>query len=287
MGHKPFLVIADHLARHGIATLRLDSRGIGGSSGDYMAAGGDELAGDLLSAVAFLSKQPGIQAHAIGLIGHSEGGAVASIAAAKSTVVRFLVLLAAPGLPDTELFALRIAAAGKGKGLSDAEVQRTQEAFREARGRMFRGAADPDMKRAFADVVHLMLPPGVEALAPAVAAAVDQQIAAAQTANRGFFLSHDPRASLGRVRCSVLAVNGAKDQNVPPEENLAAIKGALAAEKNPDVQVVEIDGLNHFFQTAITGSSLEVGQIEETFAPRVLDLLTDWLQDHTRTRAGG
>jgi hypothetical protein len=82
-------------------------------------------------------------------------------------------------------------------------------------------------------------------------------------------------------------VNGAKDQNVPPEENLAAIKGALAAEKNPDVQVVEIDGLNHFFQTAITGSSLEVGQIEETFAPRVLDLLTDWLQDHTRTRAGG
>ncbi len=278
MGHKPFLVIADHLARHGIAALRLDSRGIGGSSGNYLQSGGDELAGDLLSAVEFLKKQPEIEPRAIGLLGHSAGGTVSSVAATKSPDVRFLVLLAAPGLPDTELLAIRIGAAGASSGLSTGEVRKTQEAFRQARARMFRGESDPEMKGAFVDVVRLMLPPGVEAPPQALAAAVEQEITAARTPNKSFFLSHDPRVSLSRVICPVLALNGSKDQNVPAKESLAAIKDALARGKNSDAKIVEIDGLNHFFQSAITGSSMEVGQIEETFSPRALDLIVSWIQ---------
>lgn len=137
MGHKPFLVIADHFARHGIAALRLDSRGIGGSSGVYAQSSGDELAGDLLSAVEFLRKQPGIEPAAIGLIGHSEGGTVSALAAVRSSDVKFLVLLAAPGLPDTELIALRIAAAGRDRGIPAADVRRKQDAFRWLAGACF------------------------------------------------------------------------------------------------------------------------------------------------------
>jgi pimeloyl-ACP methyl ester carboxylesterase len=278
MGHKPFLVIADYLALHGIAALRLDSRGIGGSSGNYNQSTGDELAGDLLSAVEFLKKQPEIDPRAIGLMGHSAGGIVSMIAATKSPDVRFLVLLAAPGLPDTEVLAIRVGLAGAGRGLSAVDVQRTQEAFRQARARMLRGESVPEMKSAFVEVVRQMLPPGVDAPPQALAAAVDQEIAAARTPNKGFFLSHDPRVTLSRVSCPVLAMNGAKDQNVPAKESLAAIQKALARGKNPNAKIVEIDGLNHFFQTAITGSSMEVGQIEETFSPLALDLIVSWVQ---------
>ena len=280
MGHKPFLVIADYLARHGIAALRLDSRGVGGSSGNYSQSTGDELAGDLLSAIEFLKKQPEIDPRAIGLVGHSAGGIVSSLAAAKSPDVRFLVLLAAPGLPDTEVLAIRVGAAGASRGLSAAEVRKTQDAFRRARARMLRGESDPEMKSAFIDVVRLLLPPGVDAPPQALAAAVEQEMAAARTPNKSFFLSHDPRVSLSRVSCPVLALNGSKDQNVPAKESLAAIKDALARGKNPNAKSVEIDGLNHFFQTAITGSSMEVGQIEETFSPLVLDLIVSWVQSH-------
>jgi uncharacterized protein len=280
MGHKPFLVIADYLARHGIAALRLDSRGIGGSSGNYIQSGGDELAGDLVSAVEFLKQQPEIEPRAIGLAGHSAGGTVSLLAATKSPDVNFLVLLATPGLPDTELLVIRVGVAGASRGLSATEVLKTQEAFRQARARMLRGESDPEMKGALVDVVRLMLPPGVDAPPQALAAAVDQEIAAARTPNRSFFLSHDPRVSLSRVRCPVLALNGAKDQNVPAKESLAAIREALARGTGPDAKVVEIDGLNHFFQPAITGSSMEVGQIEETFSPRALDLIVSWVQSH-------
>lgn len=132
------------------------------------------------------------------------------------------------------------------------------------------------MKNAFTEVVRLLLPPGVDVPPPALAAAVEQQIAAARDPQTRFFLSHDPRATLARIQCPVLALNGSKDQNVPAKESLEAIKEALA--KNPAARTTEIEGLNHFFQTAITGSSMEVGQIDETIAPRVLHLLVDWIR---------
>jgi hypothetical protein len=111
---------------------------------------------------------------------------------------------------------------------------------------------------------------------------VEQQMAAAKTPNTGFFLSYDPRTSLSQVRCPVLALNGTKDQNVAAEENLAAISAALRAAGNPSVKTIKLDGLNHFFQTAKTGSSLEVGQIEETIAPAALDHIAGWIHSVTQ-----
>jgi uncharacterized protein len=152
MGHKPFLVVADHLARRGIASLRLDSRGIGGSTGSYMQAGGEELAADLRAAVSFLKQQPEVDPQVLGLVGHSQGGIVGALAAAGSPDVRFLVLLAAPGLTDTELFEQRIAAAAQGKGIPAVDIGRYQKAFREARLRTFSGDSDEQVKNTFVEV---------------------------------------------------------------------------------------------------------------------------------------
>lgn len=214
---------------------------------------------------------------ALGLVGHSQGGIVCALAAAGSPDARFLVLLAAPGLTDTELFERRIAAAAQGKGIPAVDVERHQKAFREARTRMFRGDSGEQVKNTFVEVVRLMAPAGVT-LPPAVlAAAVDQQIAAARTPNASFFLPLDPRTVYNRVRCPALALNGSRDQNVPSKENLAAIEKAFHEGKNRNLKTMELDGLNHFFQTADTGSSTEVARIEETFAPAALDVISRWV----------
>jgi hypothetical protein len=97
-----------------------------------------------------------------------------------------------------------------------------------------------------------------------------------------FFLNYDPAVNLRQVKCPVLAIDGEKDLQVPPKEDLAAIKAALAG--NPDVQTIELLGLNHLMQTATTGLPAEYGDIEETMAPIALDTITTWIVKHTSGR---
>ena len=92
-----------------------------------------------------------------------------------------------------------------------------------------------------------------------------------------FFLKYDPAPTLEKVRCPVLAVNGSKDLQVPPKENLEAIKQALAKGGNKRGTVIEFDGLNHLFQECKTGSPDEYMNIEQTFSPKVLDEITRWI----------
>ena len=103
LGHRPFLVLADHLTRNGIAVLRCDDRGVGGSTGNTSTSTTADFADDALVGVAFLKARPEIDGKKIGLIGHSEGGVAAPIAATKSTDVAFIVLLAGTGLPGEEI----------------------------------------------------------------------------------------------------------------------------------------------------------------------------------------
>ena len=148
MGHKPFLVIADDLARHGIAALRLDSRGVGVRPATTVNPPATSFPAISFRQSSFSRSSLRSIRGPFGLVGHSAGGIVSSLAAAKSPDVRFLVLLASPGLPDTEVLAIRVGAAGASRGLSAAEVRKTQDAFRRARARMLRGESDPEMKSA-------------------------------------------------------------------------------------------------------------------------------------------
>jgi fermentation-respiration switch protein FrsA (DUF1100 family) len=87
-----------------------------------------------------------------------------------------------------------------------------------------------------------------------------------------------------QVECSVLAINGEKDLQVPPEENLQAIEEALNAGGNKDYTVKELPGLNHLFQTAQTGSPSEYAAIEETISPTALEVIGDWISEHTQEK---
>ncbi len=114
--HKPFLVLADHLTRNGIAVLRVDDRGAGGSTGDRTQATSADYAEDSLAGVAFLNCHPKIAGEHVGLIGHSEGGTIASLAAAASPDVAFIIMLASPGLPGAEYHLQYEASTGRAMG---------------------------------------------------------------------------------------------------------------------------------------------------------------------------
>jgi fermentation-respiration switch protein FrsA (DUF1100 family) len=99
-----------------------------------------------------------------------------------------------------------------------------------------------------------------------------------------FFLTYDPKPTLTKVKCPVLAINGEKDLQVPPKENLSAIEEALVAGGNKNFIVKELPGLNHLFQTAQTGVPSEYAKIEETISPIALKIIGDWISEQAKNK---
>ncbi len=272
MGHKPFLVIADHLTRHGIAVLRFDDRGVGKSTGEHDKATSADFAEDVAGAVAFLKTRKEIGK--IGLMGHSEGGLIAPMVAAKTADVAFIVLLAGPGLSGDEILFSQGKALIKGAGKSD-EDAKTARAIQEKLFALVKKDATAEEVMTEADALVAALPEkdrkefregGGKA-----------RIGILTSPWYRAFIKYDPRPTLRQVKCPVLAVNGELDIQVLPKENLAEIEKALKEGKNPDVTIKEFPKLNHLFQTAKTGMVAEYGHIEETFAPEALEAVTAWV----------
>lgn len=293
MGHRPFLVLADHLTRQGIAVLRSDDRGVGGSQGDFSAATSRDFAGDVAAAVTWLRDRPEVDADAVGLVGHSEGGLIAPMVAVERQSVDFVVLLAGPGLPGEKILYMQGAAIARAMGAPDATVDRTTALQR----RLFavvRATEDPSRRgprlreelQAILDETPaaerpgLGIPPGQEETW------IQQQAQALSTPWFRSFLLHDPAEDLRNLRIPILALLGAKDLQVPAEENAAAIRAALEAGRNPDATVEVLEGLNHLFQRASSGVPAEYAQIEETMAPSALERVSSWILARTG-RTGG
>lgn len=279
-GHKPFLVIADHLTSNGIAVLRVDDRGIGGSTGDMSIATSEDFASDVLAGVHFLAGQSEIDPSRIGLIGHSEGGIIAPMVAAASDDVAFIVLLAGSAIPGRDLMIMQLAAVQRSIGRPEGNVDQQVEAQRSLLELASEGAGFLALTAAVAELTRIQLSNVVEGQRPSteeLKPAIEAQARLLTTPWWRFFLTYDPRTALREVQCPVLAINGSLDVQVPPGPNLDAIRDALAEAGNDDITVEELGGLNHLFQTATTGSPTEYGEIEETFAPAVLDLITSWV----------
>jgi pimeloyl-ACP methyl ester carboxylesterase len=276
LGHKPFLVIADRLTRDGIAVLRVDDRGFGKSTGDFLKASIQDFAVDAAAQVAWLRKRPDIDPGRIGLIGHSEGGVVAPLVAAKDRKIAFVVMMAGPGAPLAEVLKAQRALLGPGMGMSPEKLAQSQLLIDKAVAAMI-GAKDQAAAEAQALAV---LTPGYAALGqPASqAAAAAKQLSAPEIRS---LLVYDPRPTLALVKAPILALNGSKDMQVPAEMDLAAIRGATKA--NRDVTLVELPNLNHLFQTAKTGAVGEYADIEETVAPIALDTMSAWIVKHTHS----
>lgn len=268
-GHQLFLVLADHLTRQGIAVLRFDKRGVGQSTGDYPNATSAEFADDVDAGIAYLKTRPEIDAGRLGLIGHSEGGLIAPMVAARDSSVAFIVLMAGPGIRGDEIVLAQGRLIAKAMGASEAAIE--QEA---AIGRKVFAAVESarDAADAAAKAREIL---AASKRAGTSDTAVEARAKAVSSNWFRFFLAYDPKPALRQVKCPLLAVTGSKDLQVPAKENLDAIREALAG--NPDVEVVELPGLNHLFQTASTGAPREYVEIEETMAPSALDLISRWI----------
>lgn len=280
LGHKPFLVIADYLARHGIASLRYDDRGFAGSTGKFAAATSADFANDAQAAVAFLRKQPGIAANRVGILGHSEGGLVAPIVAARDPDVAFIVLLAGPGVPGDSILLMQeeliAKAAGAPQAAIDTNIAVNERLF--AAVKAARDSADAVARvNAIVDRMVASVPADEQASARARLDAAAKQVLSPWMR---YFLSYDPRPTLRRVHVPVLALDGSLDLQVPPHQDLAAIDTALKQGGNRDYRVELLPGLNHLFQPAKTGSPSEYASIEETFSPAALAIIADWINAH-------
>lgn len=292
MGHKPFLVLADYLTRRGFAVLRVDDRGVGGSTGSVMQSTLRDFAEDALAGVTYLRSRDDIER--IGLIGHSEGGVVASMAANSSKDVDFVVLIASPGVPIDELLIQQGRAIGAASGMSERMLSFSEEMQREIFA-VLRSTSDSDEAISKIQALWADRKPKVElALASAggsISDADKTHIATFETTLQAQaraittpwfrdLLDHDPAVALEQLRCPVLAVGGTLDLQVPVEENMAAIEKALRVAQNRDVATIKLPGLNHLMQTARTGLPAEYATIEETFAPAALEAIGDWLLSH-------
>jgi pimeloyl-ACP methyl ester carboxylesterase len=277
LGHKPFLVLADFLTRQGVAVLRVDDRGVGGSTGSVPDSTGENFAADVLAGIEFLKGRKGINPKQIGLIGHSEGGLVAPLVASQSNDVAFIVLLAGPGLPGEEILYLQGALILKANGAT-AEALARQRAGQEMMFSILKQEKDNTVaEKKMREGFDKQMAGANEAEKTQANQSFEAQIKMVLSPWFRYFLTYDPRPTLARVKCPVLALNGANDLQVPAPENLREIDAALKAAGNKDVTVMRLSKLNHLFQTSETGSLSEYVKIEETFAPVALKTIGDWI----------
>lgn len=283
-GHRPFWVLADYLTRRGIAVLRYDDRGVGASEGDFAAATSEDFAGDALAGVAYLKSRADIRPAQIGLIGHSEGGLIAPMAAVQSRDVAFIVLLAGPGIPGDRILDLQTALIMKANGAGDALIQKDREMSQHIFGIIKHEADAAAAREAIIAYFQEEWDRMDDAMRDAfresgtTPESMEMRVKSLLSPWFRYFLSYDPVPTLQKVACPVLALNGEKDLQVPPQENLDAIEAALKAGGNKDYTVQELPGLNHLFQTADTGAPEEYAKIEETFAPAALQVIADWIK---------
>ncbi len=278
--HKPFKVIADHLTRNGIAVLRYDDRGVGGSKGSLTGATSLSFAGDAEAAVTFLAGRPEIDPKKIGLAGHSEGGLIAPIVASRNSTIAFVISLAGPGVTGYDAIIQQNIDFFRVTGMPEADLEKQLHMLRN----IFRFVMAGEDQRTVAKQAMEWYNKELDAkgVTPEERREQMSQFAQAlvQTNNAWwkYFLSSDPAQFWSKVRCPVLALNGDKDIQVNHAQNLPAIKAAVKKGGNRKVKTVSLPGLNHLFQRAETGAVTEYATIEETFSPAALDLMTSWIR---------
>ncbi len=278
MGHKPFLVIADYLTRNGIAVLRYDDRGIAESSGKFDEANSEDFSHDVEAAVDYLKTRTDIRKSQIGLIGHSEGGLIAPMVAARNKDIAFIVLLAGPGIKGSEILLSQQRAIFKASGLTDEEIKQrtsTTASLFDIISTSESNHLDRDLNDYIEKLVALQ---GGEAQDMSTREYIEMQLQEISTPWMSYFIKHDPVPVLNKVKVPVLALNGGKDIQVQAKLNLPAVQKALVAGGNKKVTIKEYPNLNHLFQEATTGFPDEYFKIEQTFSPAVLQDMRDWIK---------
>ncbi len=280
--HKPFLILSDYLTRQGIAVLRYDDRGVGKSTGSFGTATSADFAGDAQAALAYLKTRKDIRTDRLGLIGHSEGGIIAPMIAARSRDVAFIVMMAGTGVPGDEIILEQATLIGKAMGVSEKQLLQAREINKKIYDLIKSGKDSATVTPQLRSLLAAATDTTKRNDATASNAAINAQIRQITSPWFRYFLAYDPRTALKMVHCPVLALNGEKDLQVPPRQNLPIIESTLRMGGNNDVTVREIPGLNHLFQAATTGAPSEYAKIEETISPAALKLIGDWILERCK-----
>ena len=274
-GHRPFLVWSDHLTRAGVAVLRVDDAGAGGSTAHPQPPTTADFAGDASAGVDFLLADERIGP--IGLMGHSEGGAIAAIVAAQREDVAFVVLLAGPGVPGAELLRRQNERLFESAGLPEDRRQALLALLDQLFAALTSERDEADLRLEVEEIVRRQFEasgvPAAQQDESQVQAAVDQALDPWMR----YFLAFDPRPALSAVRAPVLALSGELDLQVDGQQSMTAIAEALEAGGNREVTLRSLPGHNHLFQRASTGRIDEYSAIEETVSPEVLEQVRDWI----------
>ncbi len=280
LGHKPFWVIADYLTKNGIAVLRYDDRGVGSSTGNFSSATTMDFARDASSAVDYLKKYKKVDKNKIGIIGHSEGGTIAPIVASNpKNNIGFIVMLAGTAIPGSEIILKQQELISSVNGEEEEDIVENKNfniaLFQFIQENQESPSFNADL-RIYIDNYFVenktKLPEGMPK-----SKVIDFLINTYTSPWMSFFLFYDPQYAFLRTQCPVLALNGSKDLQVTPKENLSLFKSLAELSGNQNVTTLELPNLNHLFQECETGSPSEYGKIEQTFSPEVLVLIKNWI----------
>ena len=256
-GHKPFAVIADALARAGIATLRYDDRGYDGYDGNISECTVEDFMNDALAGISLLKEQ----FDKVGVLGHSEGGTIALMLAAEHKV-DFAISLAGMAVSGAETLIRQNRIALSDAGIPEEAIETYLTLLSGAFESVKYGTSMPEV--------------GTSDIPDILKRNYLAVIQAIRTPYMKHFLGLDIRSVLSMITCPVLALNGKKDIQVEYERNLDAIRCGLSA--NPANTIQAVEGVNHLFQHCATGAVSEYKEIEETFVPEVLDLIISWIK---------
>lgn len=277
-GSPMFRMIAEYLARRGVATLRVDDRGAGLSTGPSVDnSTSAELADDALACIRFLKRRPEVRPDSIGLIGHSEGAMIAPMIAVKEPGLRFLVLLAPPAVSGGEIRIKQLTRQLTQQGAKPEIVRAVEE---QARRLMAFIAGGRDDDETFYRIGHDFVAAHGLAKEKITRALIDNLLSDFRSRWFKFFVSYDPARTLKTLKTPTLAVIGSADAQVPVEQNLIPLVTSLTEAKNPDFTVAVMPDQDHFF-LVFEGRRLDrhkFGKME--VSPGLLELMTQWIQQH-------
>ena len=270
MQHKPFLVLADYLASQGIAVLRYDDRGMGASTGDAKHGTTALFSEDAEAMFDAVMRSTHINTSRLGIGGHSEGGAIAPMVAAKNKDVKFVVMLAGQGCTGLDVLMQQNDAIFRANGLSDSLLTLRNNCMRELFS-MPIGSGQKDYKKVIDHHTAGLTKEQIDSIGMGRGAAATMKQQMDLPWIRAF-LTLDPAEYLPKVSCPVLAIGGSKDLQVLAQPNLDRIMKMC-----PQADCRELTGLNHLFQHCKKGSPDEYILIEETFAPEAMMAIADWI----------
>lgn len=265
--HKPFLVIADFLAKNGIASLRYDDRGVGKSTGPTKGTTTENNLADAEAGVAYLRSLK--KFGKVGVLGHSEGGTIAFMMGANGSV-DFLISLAGGAAQGIDVIVGQNGAAMQLQGVPQKMIDDYAVALRIVYTDRISGKEITD-KLAYIETLcqtnKLTLPENFKSNLVKCITFGGEWLT--------WFLGYAPAKAISKIKCPVMALNGVLDLQVLSSDNLPVIKESLP--KNEKSVIKEYDSLNHLFQHCTPTTALNYGAIEETISEEVLKDMANWI----------